>query len=467
MIKKFCYSLAAIATLILSYVQVHAQQTAKITSAGIAYLEYLPQGYSSNSNKYPIVISLHGISERGTTSTDRNTQLTDVLRVANVGLPHYVKLGTQYPFILISPQLKTSYGNWPADYVMQVLNYVKTYLRIDDRRIYITGLSLGGGGTWTTACANPGVFAAIAPVCGANNVLSKACDLASNKVPVWAFHGDADKTVNYTVTTKMVAAINACSNPKPDPMAKMTIYPGMSHIIWDKAYKESTVLNWMLSYTKGTTSGTTTPTQPTTTNQAPVASAGGDQTVTLPQNAVALHGSGHDPDGTLQSLTWSQVSGPNTAGWSNKGSASPTVTSLVAGTYTFRLTAKDSKGATSTDDTKVTVNGTSSSSSSTTYPTNQAPIARAGGDIVKWLPINSASIAGSGSDPDGSVASYQWTQVSGPNHPTLVRTNAPVFSFSNVIAGTYVFRLKVTDNKGASATDDMVLTIKPAGVASN
>jgi hypothetical protein len=164
------------------------------------------------------------------------------------------------------------------------------------------------------------------------------------------------------------------------------------------------------------------------------------------------------------------VSGPNTAGWSNKGSASPTVTSLVAGTYTFRLTARDSKGATSTDDTKVTVNGSSSSgsSSSTTYPTtNKAPIARAGGDIVKWLPINSASIAGSGSDSDGSIASYQWTQVSGPNQATLVRTNAPVFSFSNVIAGTYVFRLKVTDNKGASATDDMVLTIKPAGVASN
>ena len=106
-----------------------AQQTAKITSSNIGYLEYLPQGYSSNSNLYPLVISLHGIKEKGTTSTDPATLKSSVQRVANVGLPKYVKYGAQYDFILVSPQLKTSYGNWPASYVMDVINHVKKTLR--------------------------------------------------------------------------------------------------------------------------------------------------------------------------------------------------------------------------------------------------------------------------------------------------------------------------------------------------
>src|SRR5688500_138606 len=86
-----------------SFQNSNAQQTAKITSSGIGYLEYLPQDYNSNSNDYPIVIFLHGIGERGTTSTDPNTLKSSVQKVANVGLAKYVKYGKQYPFILISP----------------------------------------------------------------------------------------------------------------------------------------------------------------------------------------------------------------------------------------------------------------------------------------------------------------------------------------------------------------------------
>jgi poly(3-hydroxybutyrate) depolymerase len=447
---KFCYSLAAIASMLVS--QVHAQQTAKITSSGIAYLEYLPKGYNTNSDKYPLVISLHGIKERGTTSTNRATQLTDVQRVANVGLPKYVKSGQQYPFILISPQLKTSYGNWPADYVMQVLNYVKTTLRVDERRIYLTGLSLGGGGTWTTACANPGVFAAIAPVCGSNNVLSKACGLAGESVATWAFHGDHDTVVGYHVTTSMVSAINGCT-PKPSPLAKLTIYPGGTHTVWDKAYKETNVLDWLLTFTNGATS------KPSPTNQAPLANAGGDQNKMLPTNTAVLDGSGSDTDGNITSYVWSKVSGPNTPVLTNPTSASATVSSLVEGSYVFRLTVTDNNGAKATDDIKITVNA------STT--TNKAPIANAGSNIVKWLPIKSAQIIGKASDPDGTIKSYSWSQVGGPNHAKIAHTSNPAFTIEGVIVGTYVFRLTVTDNKGATATDDMQLTVRPQSVAMN
>lgn len=237
--------LAVLVTLLLFF-SASAQQTVKITSSGIGYLEYLPQGYNSNKNKYPVVISLHGIKERGTTSTDPAKIKASVAKVANVGLPKYVKSGTKYPFILISPQLKTSYGKWPADYVMEVLNYVKKKLRIDPKRIYITGLSLGGGGVWTTVAAYPNVFAAVLPICPANNVLGKATAIAKADVPVWGFHGDKDNVVSYTITTKMTNAINGCK-PKPDPLAKATIFPGKGHIIWDQVYKSTDAIKWMLS----------------------------------------------------------------------------------------------------------------------------------------------------------------------------------------------------------------------------
>src|SRR3990170_7653708 len=114
MTSKFYLTLAVISTAFITVVS--AQQTAKVTATGIGYLEYLPQGYHSNSDKYPVVISLHGIKEKGTSSTDPKRVFADLPRVDNVGLPKYVKYGKKYPFILISPQLKSNYGTWPASY---------------------------------------------------------------------------------------------------------------------------------------------------------------------------------------------------------------------------------------------------------------------------------------------------------------------------------------------------------------
>src|SRR6187549_2793164 len=121
---------------------VDAQQVFKTTAAStIAYYEYVPTDYNSNSDKYPIVIFLHGIGERGPNTTDIATLQSNITKVAKNGPPKSVKNGTQFPFILISPQLKNNHGTWPSSYVMEVINYVKTYLRIDEKRIYITGLS--------------------------------------------------------------------------------------------------------------------------------------------------------------------------------------------------------------------------------------------------------------------------------------------------------------------------------------
>jgi hypothetical protein len=349
--RNFCHLLAVIATIMV--LQANAQQTAKVTPSGIGYLEYLPQGYNSNTNKYPVVISLHGIKERGTTSTDHAVIKKSVLTVANVGLPKYVKNGQQYPFILVSPQLKTSYGTWPADYVMQVVNHVKKTLRIDERRIYLTGLSLGGYGVWKTAGANPSVFAAVAPICSGGGAVSQACDIADADLPAWTFHGNADHTVSYTVSTKMINAINGCT-PKPSPLAKITIYPGLGHAIWDKVYKDTNVLNWMLGYRKGSASATPPDNDPAPapapSNQAPVAEAGGNKTITA--KSTYLQGAGTDADGTVTYYKWSKISGP-ASNWNYVSKPELYIYNLHPGTYVFKLTVTDNKGA--KDDDLVTV----------------------------------------------------------------------------------------------------------------
>jgi dienelactone hydrolase len=436
---KFFYSLLIAASLFFSTAS--AQQTAKMTPAGTGYLEYLPQGYSGNTNKYPIVIALHGIKEKGNT-------LADVSRVANAGLPRYVKMGSQYPFILISPQLKTTMGKWTGDYVVAVLNYVKTYLRVDPSRIYLTGLSLGGGGVWSVSTAYPNIWASILPICSGYNVLSGADDIANADLPVWGFHGDADAVVSENVTISMINAINSY---KPSPLAKLTIFPGLNHAIWDKVYKETTALNWMLSYKKGTTSPTDTSIP---VNAAPVANAGADKTITLPTNSASITGTATDSDGTIASRVWTKKSG-STATLSGTTSNTLNVSNLVAGTYTFTLTVKDNDGAIDTDDVIVTVK------SATT--TNAAPIAYAGADHKVALPTNATAIFGSGKDSDGTIASYSWTKVSGGS-VYMSGTNTSELKLSSLVAGTYTFRLTVKDNDGATDTDDMIVIVDSAPV---
>jgi predicted esterase len=423
-----------------------AQQTVKITSSNIGYLEYLPQGYAGNLDLYPIVISLHGIGEKGTSSTDPNLIMQSVPKVANAGLPKYVKYGTQYPFILISPQLKSTYSRWSGAYVMDVLNHVKKYLRIDNRRIYLTGLSLGGGGVWSVVSSYPDVFAAIVPICSGYNILSAAPTIASANIPIWAFHGDKDYTVSYTVTEKMINAINACL-PKPNPLAKFTIFPGMGHNTWDKTYKETTALSWMLGYVKGSSSS-----EPG--NQTPTVSAGSDQTITLPKEAITLVGTASDPDGTIASYLWTQVSGPS-APVKNIATSKLWAYDLVAGTYIFRLTVKDNDGASKYDDVKLTVNSTA--------VTNKLPVANAGSDQTITLPKEAITLVGTAYDPDGTIASYLWTQVSGPSAPMKNITTSKLWAY-DLVAGTYIFRLTVKDNGGATSYDEVTLTVNSTAI---
>lgn len=187
-------------------------------------------------------------------------------------------------------------------------------------------------------------------------------------------------------------------------------------------------------------------------NIPPTANAGSDKSITLPTSSVSLNGSGSDPDGTITSYTWSQVSGPSSAVFSSTSSAATAVSALIQGSYTFRLKITDDAGGSGTDDVVVAVNP----------PANVAPTASAGTDQSITLPTNSTTLAGSGSDSDGSIASYAWSQVSGPSSATIGSVTSASTAIGSLVQGSYTFRLKITDNAGASATDDVVVTVYPA-----
>lgn len=190
-------------------------------------------------------------------------------------------------------------------------------------------------------------------------------------------------------------------------------------------------------------------------NQAPVANAGADKAVTLPTNTVTITGSGTDPDGTIVSYAWTRVSGPNTATLAGANTKTLTASNLIAGTYVFKLTVTDNGGLSASDNVNVVV-------SSSTPPANQAPTANAGPDKTITLPVNSIVLAGSGTDPDGTIVSYTWTYRNGPGAPTMAGTNTATMTASNLKAGTYTFRLTVKDNGGLTDYDQVKVVVNPA-----
>ncbi|HEX5026054.1 MAG TPA: hypothetical protein VFV68_12320, partial [Agriterribacter sp.] len=168
--------------------------------------------------------------------------------------PNFTVGGQNFSYIVISPQFKT----WPnAGNVNALITYIVSKLRIDKSRIYVTGLSMGGGVTWDYAGSKFGYkVAAIVPVCGATGPSdSKAKIIASNHLPVWAFHNQYDDKVSYYNTVNWVNSINKYS---PNPKPRITIFqdPDKGHDAWTKAYsltyKENNmnVFEWMLQYHK-------------------------------------------------------------------------------------------------------------------------------------------------------------------------------------------------------------------------
>ncbi|MEO6490944.1 MAG: tandem-95 repeat protein, partial [Ferruginibacter sp.] len=187
-------------------------------------------------------------------------------------------------------------------------------------------------------------------------------------------------------------------------------------------------------------------------NTPPTANAGSNQTITLPANAVSLTGSGTDPDGSIIAYLWTKVSGPASGNVTSPASQATTVTALIEGIYQFQLQVTDNNGATATDMVQVTVNAAP----------NAIPTANAGSDKVITLPTNSVNVSGIGIDTDGSITAYLWIKISGPSGGNISSPSNANTSITSLTQGVYQFQLKVTDNNGATATDNLQVTVNPA-----
>lgn len=199
-------------------------------SAVSEYLLYLPPDYEADDRLWPLVLFLHGAGEVG----------TDLEIVKKEGLPRRVANGWAPPFILVSPQARSR--PWNTDALAALLSHVQDNFRVDPDRICVTGLSLGGAGTWELATAYPDRFAAAVPICGYGDPQNVE---KLREMPIWVFHGAKDDVVPLSRSKQMVDALNDAGAD-----VRFTIYPEADHDSWTRAYATDELYDWILSQKK-------------------------------------------------------------------------------------------------------------------------------------------------------------------------------------------------------------------------
>ena len=204
----------------------------KVTVA-FDYLLYLPKSYATENKTWPLVLFLHGSGESG----------SELDKVKMHGPPKHVAAGEDYPFVLVSPQAPSSRKGWEPAALNALIDSVVASHKIDKNRIYVTGLSMGGYGTWALAQAYPNKFAAIMPICGGGDP-SKVEPIKN--LPIWIFHGAKDQGVPLKLSEQMVDALKGVQAPS----VKFTIYPEAGHDSWTETYNNPEIWTWMLSQAK-------------------------------------------------------------------------------------------------------------------------------------------------------------------------------------------------------------------------
>ena len=231
-------------------------RTLSLHGTSYKYQVFLPENWSPKQ-KWPIILFLHGAGERG----------SDGLLQTDVGLPHAIRHDrSRFPAVVVIPQCFTD--RWWTQPEMEAmalaaLAAATKEFKGDAKRTYLTGLSMGGYGSWDLAAKYPAKFAAIVPICGGialpEHLRQMNPDMAKNayadedksyadvarkigKTPVWIFHGGADDTVPVEGSRKLNDALKAAGGN-----VRYTEYPGVGHNSWDKAYAEPELMPWLLS----------------------------------------------------------------------------------------------------------------------------------------------------------------------------------------------------------------------------
>lgn len=458
-----------------------------VNSNVAGFWQGVPAKYPQTTKSYPLIVFIHGIGELGT-SLSRMNCCGIPNHMYNKTFPaQFTVGGANYSFLVIAPQFKVRPS--AAD-VQSVIDYAKRRWRVDNSRLYVTGLSMGGGSTWDWSAVYGQNAAAIVPVCGGTKPSTTMCQqIASKNLPIWGLYSTADAVVPVQWGRDFFSWIDQY-NTNYASKTKLTIWTDVDHNhTWGRAFNPKTVVDgfniyqWMLLYQRGGATGpapaptpapeptpepTPTPSPtPETGNALPAAKAGNDQVVPASWNwfPVLNGNASSDSDGWIKSYVWTKVSGPACTITPIETGRSK-VTGWTTGTYVFRVTVTDNDGGVSTDDVQITISTTGTSEpavpSEPSAPTggNVAPVAKSQADMSvpaswNWFPVLNGNFS---TDSDGWITKYSWTKVSGPacSLSTIATGRSKVTGWTT---GIYVFRLTVTDNKGATGYHDLKITV--------
>lgn len=177
-----------------------------------------------------MLVFLHGSGERG----------NDLEKVKVHGPPKLIAQGRPMPFVVLSPQCPSN-TDWDSETLFALIKQVVSRYRVDEKRVYLTGLSMGGAATWDLAMAYPDYFAAIAPICGPVNRNYPAMATKLKDLPVWAFHGAMDDVVPVSGAAAMIKRLQDLGKP-----ARIVIYPDANHDSWTITYEDPELYKWLL-----------------------------------------------------------------------------------------------------------------------------------------------------------------------------------------------------------------------------
>jgi predicted peptidase len=230
-----------------------------VNDSPYGYYLYTPESYQKSIDKFPLLVFLHGYGERGNSQVNPS----ELNKILVHGPCKLIKLGTWNPsheMIVASPQCHGDW--WDRNLLKNFIEFLMKTYRVDQSRIYLTGLSMGGYATFDllNSFGEDSHIAAAVPICG-SGVLSESGNKNLAKIPLWVFHGDADNVVKPDYSKTIVPAINAL-NPKIK--AKLTVFPGVGHDSWTMTYSGSgmgkedpafdlftqSIYDWMYQYTK-------------------------------------------------------------------------------------------------------------------------------------------------------------------------------------------------------------------------
>jgi predicted peptidase len=197
-----------------------------IVHVDLKYLQWLPEGYETTDAKWPLLVSLHGAGEMG----------TNLKKLLSHGPPKLIEAGRKFPFIVVAPQSPHLFWNPYA--VNALTEELIRSLKVDPKRVWLTGLSMGGNGTWMAGSLEPELYAAVVPICGWGDFFLVR---RLSPVPVWAFHGALDPAVPVAKTQELIDSLKT-TGAKP----RLTIYPDAAHDSWTQAYDDPELWDWLV-----------------------------------------------------------------------------------------------------------------------------------------------------------------------------------------------------------------------------